>query len=48
MGPKIAKIDKNGPFPEQKCHLDEEDGRPGGTNRVILAQQLEGCRLSTS
>ena len=39
---------KNGPFCEQKCHNDEEHGRPGGIKRDILAQQLESCRLSTT
>ena len=45
---KIRDFAKNGPFCEQKCHLDEEHGRPGGFNCDILAQQLESCRLSTT
>ena len=45
---KYGDFAKNGPFCEQKCHLDEEHGRPGGTNCDILAQQLESCRLSTT
>ena len=37
-----------GPFSEQKCRYDEEDGQTGSITGVILAQQLEACRLGTS
>ena len=37
-----------GPFSEQKCRYDEEDGQTGSITGVIPAQQLEDCRLGTS
>ena len=45
---KSKTDEKMGPFSEQKCRYDEEDGQTGSITGVILAQQFEACRLGTS